>query len=325
MEHTTYLGQKIEQCDDMESFRQEILPELMAAKEKWSELISKILSDNNYSKTEMAQLCGVSRTAVSKWCNGSLPNSREDYIKIGFAANYSLEQMNFFLKRYGKYPGLYAKSLEDSVVIFVLKSHTQEHSYARYLEILYDVKGCLNGEPILSKKDVDTRTVYQRLSNVSSVPELRAFVTQNAFAYQKAYSKFYACVNAYIAANNMDYVSNKPMSVNALADMQNCSSSLRQCVSAIRQKKWFPLRRKIIALGLHLNMNVEQINEMLKYSHMEPLCASNPVEGTLIFAVTDADLRGMIFQDGSMELCNYVKEVFRYVGLEDADGIVNDL
>ena len=86
MEHTTYLGQKIEQCDDMESFRQEILPELMAAKEKWSELISKILSDNNYSKTEMAQLCGVSRTAVSKWCNGSLPNSREDYIKIGLAA-----------------------------------------------------------------------------------------------------------------------------------------------------------------------------------------------------------------------------------------------
>lgn len=37
---------------------------------------------------------------------------------------------------HGKCPQLYARSLEDSVCIFVLNAKKQEHTYACYLRVL---------------------------------------------------------------------------------------------------------------------------------------------------------------------------------------------
>ena len=63
-----------------------------------------------------------------------------------------------------------------------------------------------------------------------------------------------------------------------MAQIQGWSSSLRQCVSAINQNKWYPTRNKVISLGLHLSMDHEQIDELLELAHMEPLCAKNARE-----------------------------------------------
>ena len=123
----------------------------------------------------------------------------------------------------------------------------------------------------------------------------------------------------------MDYVTNKAYSVDSLATAQNWSSSMCQCVSAIRQKKWFPLRRKIIALGLHLNMIVDQINEMLQLAQMEPLCAKNLVESAVVFAVDDAELNDLICCDGGTEFCNHVRMILKELDLSDAEKLLNDL
>lgn len=325
MEQTYYLNQLISHCDDLEAFKEEVFPIVSDAKIRWKEKINQILMENGYSKSELARLCQVSRPAVAKWCNGSLPSSRDDYIKIGFAAHYSYAEMNFFLQRYGRYPGLYAKSLEDSVYIFVLNASHLEHSYALCTEILSELRSSITSAPAEAPRSYDTDVIYNGLLQVETLGELQDFVRLNAAIYQDAYSKFYAYVNAFIAANNCDVVSRQMLSVNSLAEAQNWSSSLRQCVSAIRQKSWFPLRRKVIVLGLHLNMTVSQINEMLRYAQMEPLCAKNPVEGAIMFAVNDAELNDMICQDGGTELCDYVKQVLEYLNIQGIDLMLQDL
>ena len=320
-----FLDQLIAQCDDLEEFKREIVPVVEDASIRWKDKMAQILAETGMTKTRMAQLCGVSRTAVAKWCAGSLPSSRDDYIRIGLAAGYGLDEMNFFLKRYGRYPGLYAKSLEDSVVIFLLNSHGLEKSYASYEQILSEIRVSFTQAAHETCSVMDTRLVYDSLVRVSSIDALQDFVRRNAAAYRGAYAKFYAYVDAFITANNSDIVSRRVYSVSALADAQNWSSSLRQCVSAIRQRKWFPLRRKVIVLGLHLNMNVEQINEMLTLAKMEPLCPKNPVESAIIFAVNDAELNDLICQDGGMELCEYIKHVISFLELEGADAMLRDL
>lgn len=325
MDQTLYLDQLITQCDDLDDFRREIFPIVQDASVRWKEKMEQILTETGLTKTRMAQLCGVSRPAVAKWLAGSLPSSREDYIRIGFAAGYGLDEMNFFLQRYGRYPGLYAKSLEDSVVIFLLNSDSLEKSYAVYEQILAEIRVSIDTPAQETRSMLDTNLVYDGLIRLSSVDALQDFVQRNAAAYRGAYEKFYAYVNAFITANNSDVVSRQVYSVSALADAQNWSSSLRQCVSAIRQRKWFPLRRKVIVLGLHLNMNVDQINEMLALAKMEPLCAKNPVESAIIFAVNDAELNDLICQDGGMELCEYVKRVISELDLEGADAMLRDL
>ena len=115
------------------------------------------------------------------------------------------------------------------------------------------------------------------------------------------------------------------MSIQELAESQNWSSSLRHCISEIRSKRWFPTRRKLISLGLHLNMDLEEINETLELAQMETLCAKNPVEAVLIFALEDARLKGEIVCDGTDVLCNYVRDVFEQLEIEDAEYILDDL
>ena len=322
---TRILWEQLLHCDELETFKKTFLPALQSESTAWKGKIQEIIACNGYSKSQMAALCGVSRTAVSKWCSGSLPSSRDDFIRVGFAAHYNLREMNFFLQRYGKYPALYAKSLEDSVYIFVLNSSSFPHEYDFCWSTITNIRDCMQNVGDIRTNIYSTVQLDSCLSQLETMEQLEKFVKENAAAFRVPYAKLYAYIKAFIAANNIDYVANKVLSVDSLATAQNWSSSMRQCVSAIRQGKWFPLRRKVIALGLHLNMTTEQINEMLQLARMEPLCPKNLVESAVIFAVDDADLNDLICCDGGTELCTHVRMILEELEISDAEKLLKDI
>ena len=86
---------------ELEEYK-EILNNLKIQQEECKKVIEKILEENQYTVSKFADLCGVSRATVNKWLKGAVPKSREMFLKIGFAAQYSLEEMNHFLTRYGR-------------------------------------------------------------------------------------------------------------------------------------------------------------------------------------------------------------------------------
>lgn len=321
---TEILGNRIQHCDELEAL-QEILSNLPSESLAWKKKINGIIKNNGYSKTAFASLCGVSRSTVNKWCDGSVPSGRDDFIKIGFAAQYSLNEMNTFLQRYGRYPALYVKSLEDSVFIFVLHSEVLPHTYACSEEIIGRIKKIMQDGQTGIPEYCGTVELNRELLRLDSVDRLTEFVQKNAVVYKSAYEKLYAYINAFIEMNNIDFVTHKPYSVDFLAESQQWSASLRRCVSEIRQQKWFPMRRKVIALGLHLNMTTEQIDKMLALAQMEKLCAKNLVEAAIIYAVVDADMNGLICRDGGTELRDYVRGVLEQLNIQDAGKLLNDI
>lgn len=323
---TDALTNEVLQCDDLEEFRRNIISGITSQSELWKERINRIIRDNNYTVNSFARACGVSRPAVVKWCRGAIPRGRDEFIRIGFAANYGYEEMNSFLRRYGKTSELYAKSLEDSACIFVLRSKTISHTFEIYQSILEKMRTALQMDsPALNPEVMETGEALTQLLSMETEQELIRFVEENQQIYRTAYYRLYSYIEAFLLANCSDEVSGENVSVFFLAEQQEWSASLRRCVSAIRQKKWFPLRRKIIALGLHLNMDYDQINAMLELARMEPLCAKNPVECAIIYAIEDAKLLDMIFCDGGLELCEHVKNVLTELSLSDAAAIIDDL
>lgn len=321
---TEILQEHIMYCDNLEDFSKEILSLAQGQRILWKEKIESIMQENDYNLAALAKLCGVSHVAVRKWCDGALPQSRDLFIRIGFAAHYDLEEMNQFLRRYGCYPALYAKSLEDSVYIFVLSSDKIPHTYAmceRILEQLrLSIQGAEEGEGCQ-----DTVQMLLDLINLETEKELISFVQKNSAAYRNAYQNFYEYIKNFVEANSVDIVSGKRYSLNAFADLQGWSSSLRKCVSAIYRGNYFPMRRKVIALGLFLNMNLNQINVALRLANMEELYAKNPMESAIIYALEDARLNDMIFCDGSTELVNYVCEVLEQLQIPEAEEFVRSL
>lgn len=332
---TGQLNRSLEYIGDPEELKMQYLPSVRHFDVAWKEKIQEIMDRQGYTPQVLATLCGVSRSGVDRWQKGSIPGKRDTFIRIGFAAGYDLAEMNKFLQRYGRYNQLYAKSLEDSVYIFVLNSETLPHTYATCQELLERIRSRLEQPKIAPADFKGTSLLNQALLSLETTAELEQFIQDNLGQYLSAFSKFYDRVLSHITALNWDYLNQSntdrqdAFSVNQLADTQGWSASLRRCVSEIRQRKWFPRRTKIISLGLHLNLNREMIDELLELAHMEPLCAKNPVEGAIIFAVMDADVRELIpdpkLRDASTDLCEHVREVLEQLELPDAEDLIKDL
>lgn len=325
---TVFIKEEIAKCEDLEDLKEMVFPKIRTQQEEWSRKVNEIIKENGFTKSKFAELCGVSRVSVDKWCKGSMPKNRETFLRIGMAAGYSLDKMNQLLQRYGQYPALYSKSLEDCVCKYVINHGYGEETIDKYQFILNKIKGNIirddNAEEVAN---LTTEKFDEKLSEVQDEDELEQFITDNIAMFSNAYHKFYAYVKMNIAANYMDpaYAN----SVFEMAEVQGWSSSLRQCVSAIRQNKWYPTRNKIISLGLHLSMDHEQIDEMLGLAHMEPLCAKNIFESVIMFILDDASLNDILNIDSEDYdpdgLCNYARDILSSLNLPEIGDFISEL
>ena len=326
---TVSIREEISRCEDLEDLKQMVFPKLHTQQEEWSRKVKEIIRENGFTKSKFAGLCGVSRVSVDKWCKGSIPKNRETFLRIGMAANYSLEEMNRLLQRYGRYPALYSKSLEDCVCIYVINHDYGEESIGKYQFILNKIKeSIIRDDSAETVANVTTEKFDAELSKVQGEDELEQFITDNIAMFSNAYHRFYAYVKVNIATNYHVEPAYEG-SVFKMAEVQGWSSSLRQCVSAIRQNKWYPTRNKIISLGLHLSMDHEQIDEMLGLAHMEPLCAKNIFESVIMFILDDASLNDMLKNDSEdynpEELCNYARKILSSLDLPEIEDFISEL
>ncbi len=325
MLESIYIKDEISICEDIEVLKARIFPMIKSQQEQWIGKINGIITENKYTKTKFAEVCGVSRVSVDKWCKGSIPRNRETFLRIGMAAHYDIEKMNQLLQRYGQYPALYSKSLEDCVCMYILTRDFGAEPIEKYDYILNRIKENITRNDAEETENVSTARFDAKLAQVQGEEELEQFIADHIAIFSFTYHKFYAYVKMNIAANYAGYAN----SVFELAEGQGWSSSLRQCVSAIRQSTWYPTRNKIISLGLHLSMDHDQIDEMLELAHMEPLCAKNIFESVIMFILDDASLNNMLDPDSETydpdELCRYAREILNALDLPEVESFISEL
>ena len=319
---TVYIKEEISRCETIDELKEKILPMIKSQSEQWSHKINEIIATSGYTKTKFAELCKVSRVTVDKWCKGAVPRNRESFLKIGMAAGYNIEQMNQLLQRYGQYPGLYSKSLEDCICMYVLGKNYGSETFDTYLYILDKIKAAFNVSDVIPE-NVTTEKLDAKITKVQDENELEEFIACNIASFISTYHKLYAFIEANVVNEDMD------TNVFTKAEVQGWSSSLRQCVSAVRQHKWYPTRNKIISLGLHISMDHEEIDEMLEMAHMEPLCAKNIFESVIMFILDDASLNNIMDDEAEDYdpdmLCKYAKEVFEQLELPELDFFISEV
>ena len=320
--YTSFIKDEIGRCESSDDLKKYIMPLLKTQQEQWALRIQRIVEESGYTKSKFAELCGVSRVTLDKWCKGSIPRNRETFLIIGLIANYNIEEMNRFLERYGRYPGLYSKSLDDCICIFVINNYLGTDKLEKYNYILKKIKEKILIEEEAGTEKFGTQFFNEKLSDVKTEEELEKFIEENIKVFTTAYHEFYAQVKTFIDVNLE--IDNGSISVAEMAKAQRWSSSLRQCVSAIRQKKWFPTRNKIISLGLHLSMVLDEIDDLLEAAHMEPLCAKNPFESIIMYVLINAELNETIVPEED-SLCKDAKEALSEFEFEEAELFLSEL
>lgn len=306
--NTAFIEDMVGRAETIEEFKQEIMPVLKSQKEMWKKRINEIWSESGISKKNFASMCRVSRPTIDSWLNeGVIPRKRESFIRVGMIAHYDVDTMNRFLKRFGRYPELYIKNMEDCICMYVLENH-RETSLEKYDYILNSISDAGIADGGVEKDNVSTAKFESRLQEVHDEDALEKFITENRAVFASAYSKFYSFVKLSIR-DKMEKYNTKHLI--ELEDADGWPSYLRSCVSGINTKKWQPERNVIISIGLYLDMEKDEINYMLELAHMDPLCARNVFESALIFVIENVMLNRDIDEDDWDDGSEYLKEIRR--------------
>lgn len=331
MESTLQYLKKLDNVDNLEDLKNEMLNILVGMRKAWSRKVKEIIEKFGYSNSELARLCGVSRPSIIKWLNGSIPQNRETFIRFGFAAKYNITELNLFLNRYGRYPELYAKNPEDCVYMYVLNSNEIEHTYDNCLKIFSQLEGLLHSDKsdtsVLQAEYGITPTVEvsNKLSLISEFAGFEEFIRDNREQFLFAYDKFYDYVKHFVRINNEADVTCKDKDNRYfLANMLGWSTSMRQYIHKIYHGQILPKRREVISLGIHLNMNLDELNQLLTYAHMEPLYVKSPTECALIYALREADLNEVI-EYGYPSLYDFVMDTIEQLEVIDVDVDISDM
>ena len=265
----------------------------------WKAFINYLLDSGGYTYTKFARLCGISRNTVISWCErGKIPRSREKFIRIGFAVNMSLNDMNSFLQRYGKYPRLSAKNIEDAVTIFSLCNHLdydqcmelKEHFSSILCDVIKNRKSAINKEFIY----FSTEQLELELISIKTLLSFEQFVEKNAKTFANSYVKLLDFIDSYITLNTVNPHENSG-TLNAFLEnhIENHAvvAGFNTMISKLRRYGTIPSRVSLIALGIHFGMTGDDISTMLSLAGMEPLCAKDKLESIVIFTVEYITIR----------------------------------
>lgn len=258
----------------------------------WRAFINYLLDSSGYSYTSFARLCDMSRNTIISWCEkGKIPRNREQFIRIGFAVHMSLEDINDFLQRYGKYPKLNAKNIEDAVTIFSLTNHLsynqcrelKEHFSAIFNDVLAHRKATKSKEYIY----FSTEKMEHELFSVKTLLDFETFIETNTEVFANSYVKLLDFIDSYISINTAS-TNEIPGTLNSFLEENIDNPAIVACfntmISKLRCYGTVPSRIHLIALGIHFRMTSDDINTMLGFAGMEPLCAKDKLESIILFA-----------------------------------------
>ena len=267
--NTIDVNEQVSKCESLVEL-QEILSKNSNYYKDWKQYINRLVERKHMNYVQLSKACHCSRNTVKKWCReGAMPQNRETFLKIGLGLRLNLEEFNELLLRYGRYPRLYGKNMEDAVCLFVIRHYPSEgDAYEVYLQLKEHL--------------------------------LKRIICENAGSYEESYHKLAEFIQLFIKA--------KEENVHRFVQTNSLSFSYEKMMSALRQRGECPNRIKLILLGVNLNMSMEQINYMLSLAYMKPMCAKDNLECIIMYAVENAYLMNPAYSVESAIILQHYKQ-----------------
>jgi len=286
---TRGIYEEVSRCEDIDDVHQ-LLEANASMMTDWQAFICHLLESLGLSYRGFASRCSMSSNTVAAWCKrGLLPRSREQFMRVAFAVGMTVDETNSFLRRYGKYPQLYPKSIEDAIWIFALR-HKMTWQQADALREHFEEYMPHAEELRRANAFFDTQVVENNLLKAETVAELEQFIINNSDAFSDTYHRLLDFIDSHVAAATLE--DGKSGTLNSfLCDRLGdkvIASTFSSMISRLRRHGIVPSRTKLIALGILLGMPPEQLNTLLDMAGMEGLCARDRLESLIIYATESA-------------------------------------
>ena len=288
--NTIEMYDEVIRCEEIDELK-EIINKYSPYYSRWRDYINDILLKNSLSYEKMGKLCKISKNTVKSWVkDNKIPKSRETFIKIGLGLRYNLHQMNHMLQRYGKYPRLYPKSLEDAICIYVISHYPKDETinaydeYKRLKDKYLSIVKVKNKRKYLKDSQNETFEMENQIVSSKDEDEFLTFVKKNEVEFMNSYYKLVDYITAFVKVENVGN------SYHSLILGKNMDKGFEKMISNLKNWGEVPNRNRLLALGIHLNMSLNEMNQMLSYANMERLCPKDKMECIILYVLVNINV-----------------------------------
>ncbi|MGO5027747.1 hypothetical protein [Candidatus Agathobaculum pullicola] len=252
--------------------------------EPWQLFFAGLLDASGLSYSRFASRCGLSKNTVKRWrLQGGAPKSRDTYIRIGFGVAMPPKAVSDMLSRYGGYCGLNPRDPFDACCVFCLQRREQgemRYDYAA-AEALYH--RLLSDWSPDGPSGITTTRLMAHLSAVDTEAEFAAFLQTFGAELTGRKQKLERYLEEYLTVHRLEVV--RDGGGRGSLHSLGFPAWVEKQLSQLRCHGMVPRRRSLTALGLHLNMTLEELDVLLHYAGMDPLRARDRLECVLIYAL----------------------------------------
>lgn len=287
---TMIMRESIGHCETREEFER-LVREHDSQYISWEEYIRPQLARKLLTDARLAAGCGKKVGTVTNF-KKKIPTKREYVIMMAMMLGKDQEQTNTMLSRWAKYPVLYAKNPQDALWIYLLEkggSQVPERLFREYWAV-YEEEAAAYQQKIKGRRtgtvttQIVTREVkdYAKRSVTFVAQEdqvYREMLRQHMPLYATAYDKLMQCLE-----NHMEILSSTEGSAHKLFSQNPYFHEVYyKKMGELRKERKLPSREFLIAMGIHMNLNPYELDDLLGLAGMGPMCAKDRLEAALVF------------------------------------------
>lgn len=332
---------QIGQCENKAEYER-LVDENKALYIGWREYITPLLRKNRLTAKKVSEGCNVSLASASSFTR-VIPSKRENVIMLCMMLKMSVEETNTVLMRWAKFQRLYSKHPEDAIWIYLIEKGSittpaqSFHDYwEQYLLIADNYRKQCNTHRVLDtdialgivKEFADLSENMNYDSFAKNDMEFKRMVEKLLPSFEKGYQRLIQLIDSYFI--DIEKLDDQLL---GMSDLENTHGSQKNTPNILfgADKKWLdiyyrkirdlekkhriPSRTFLIALGIRLSLDTEQLNQLLECAGMGKLCPKDRLEGSIVFYLEELYCQFPTFfnphqlrVDSEYELMDYTPE-----------------
>lgn len=320
---------KIGQCENQEEY-EALVRENEALYVGWREHVLPMLRKNDLTAKQIAEGCGISLSSASSFSR-KIPSKRENVIMMAMMMRLSVEETNELLTRWAHFQKLYAKHPCDVIWIYLLQKGGSDRPAAlfrEYYAVYEQIRQKYDESSFPERNSFDTWVVFDVITGKSKQKNGAQKIAAQADesfcemmeylmpSFKSGYQKLLNYLNSFFVdieeeddrklglSDTVDKYEKKKLTPKVLfSDKREVLDRYYRKMRDLKNDHIIPSRTFLVALGIHLSMNTQQLNTMLDYAGMGPLCPKDRLEGSIVFYLEELYCQiPTIFHPDSLEI-----------------------
>lgn len=301
--------QEIGKCENKADY-EKLVDENKALYVGWKEYITPLMRKHRLTAKKVSEGCNISLASASSFAR-LIPSKRENVIMLCMMLGMSVEETNIVLMRWAKFQKLYSKHPADAIWIYLIEkgcitmpAQTFHDYWEQYLSLSSGYRKKNSIDNILDtdialgvvKEFADFTIDSTEALSAENDVEFKKMMEELIPSFEKGYQKLMKLIDSYFV--DIEELDDRLLGMEKLERRHGMKKNTPNILFG-EDKKWLdlyyrkirelkkkhsiPSRTFLIALGLRLSLDTDQINQLLECAGMGKLCPKDRLEGSIVF------------------------------------------